>query len=83
MIEEPIPQNRTRKQHEKDAFDLLRRMCDEYVKYNLIPDLRKNIADDIKELLTIVHLEDGYEMLIGNLEKQREKYQEKYLVKQK
>jgi len=72
MIEHYQIQNRTERLREQQVFERLRIFCFSYV--STYSDHRQDVAArEIKNLLERVDLAGGYEGLMANLNKQREK----------
>jgi hypothetical protein len=68
----PVVQNRTERQEEESAINLLKEKCENYTtaKYS---DIAQKISDEIKILLEGLRLDQGYNPLMENLENQRQK----------
>ena len=72
MIEHYQIQNRTERLREQQVFERLRIFCFSYV--STYSDYQRSVAEkEIKNLLEKTDLADGYEGLMKNLNKQREK----------
>ena len=74
MINQRIPQNRTRRQDEQLIYDILRERCKCYVEVSS-KESAAEVSVQIKSLLMGLNLDSGYQSLMKNLDMQRKSYE--------